>query len=78
MFPGVLKSGNENVHQRLHVDFGGVMGTEFLHNVCTGNYSDIGIHEWLPYGYYIDAPLSSEGLWLRIAGPDPQHQKICQ
>ena len=44
MFPGVLKSGNQNMHQRLHVDFGGVLGSNCFEKVCTQhNYADIGI-----------------------------------
>ena len=76
MFPGVLKSGNQNMHQRLHVDFGDVLGSELLEKVCTQNYAAIGIHEWLTYGYYIDMPLSAEGSWLRVAVPDPQKERF--
>ena len=76
MFPGVLKTGNQNMHQRLHVDFGGVLGSDLLRKVCTQDYAHIGINEWLAYGYYIDMPLSAEGSWLRVAVPDPAKKRF--
>jgi hypothetical protein len=64
------------VHQRLHIDNADILGTDFLEQVLEGEFKSITDKDWLVGGYFVDAPLSKEGSWLRIAVPDPENKKF--
>ena len=75
-FPGVIKSGCCQLHQRLHIDNKDLLGSSLLRKVVLGQYSSIGDYEWAQGGYFIDLPLSVEGSWLRIAKPNPMEKRF--
>ena len=70
-FPGIIKTGKASVHQDLHIDNIGLLGTTFLESVLKGEFDTITPLQWLQAGYVVDMPLSREGAFLRIAVPDP-------
>jgi hypothetical protein len=78
LFPGILKSGNKNVHQNLHVDNAAVLNSDLMKDILkdVAHFPTVKPKDWLDYGYYIDTPLSAEGSWLRIAVPDPDNKRF--
>ncbi len=70
-FPGIIKTGRASVHQDLHIDNSGLLGSPFLESVLKGEFDAITPLQWLQAGYVVDMPLSREGDFLRIAVPDP-------
>jgi hypothetical protein len=73
-FPGIIKTGRASVHQDLHIDNSGLLGTPFLESVLAGEFDSITPLQRLEAGCVVDMPLSREGAFLRIAVPDPVYK----
>jgi hypothetical protein len=67
---GLLKSGIRTTHQELHVDNPAVLENKTVHKIWKGE--SLSADDYLKLGYVVDLPLSQEGLWLRVAVPDPK------
>ena len=69
---GIIKQCPEPALQAVHIDDSSILGWNITRNIWLGG--PVTAEEWLHCGYVIDLPLSKEGLWLRVAVPDPQNK----
>ena len=66
---GTIRQPKAPIHQGLHLDNNLCLQDPIVKKIMM--QEEISAEEWVKLGYVVDLPLSQEGLWLRVAIPDP-------